>query len=119
MNTRNTIKQHQLSELEQYREYIQEYQGLMKIGDIFPVEAYWFRSAFPITRGYMNHEEVFLSATPGSMYGAWTVEYRANGDYYEIQRNEFSVRRVFVAPESRYKYRQDKAGYWHRKDMLS
>lgn len=105
------------------RDAIRKYQEIMRIGESMNVSGPNFRAAYdfhPLREsGYAVYEEVFLADSPGAMYGAWTVEYHAKLDYYEIQKNELGVRRVFVAPESRYKFRQDNAGYWHRKDMLS
>lgn len=94
------------------RRAIRAYQEYMRIGEVIHISGLNFRRAYPLRPGYKTHEEVFLNDSPGANYGAWTVEYKRVGDLYEIQRNELSHRRVFVAPEYRHKYLMNPEGFW-------
>lgn len=102
------------------RNYISAYMELMveqrRYGQSLPIQAEYFRDAYPIPKGFASHEEVFLSMAPGAAFGSWTVEYRKGGDYYDLQLNHIGPHRVFVSPDQRHKYYQDRAGFWHRKE---
>ena len=101
--------------MNEHRQAITAYMDIMKIGQSLPVRGVAFRAAYPRRAGYATHEEVFLDASPGANYGAWTVQYHRN-DVYEIQKNEFSHRRVFVSPEYRDRYVEDRDGFLVRRE---
>lgn len=97
--------------MNQHLQAITAYMDIMKIGKQLSVRGPAFREAYPRREGYATHEEVFLDASPGSNFGAWTVQYVPVHDAYVIQRNELGSRRVFASPEYRDRYIEDRDGY--------
>ncbi len=106
-----------ISEMRNYRGYVEEYMKLMKIGQSLPIEGRWFRCAYPAKSNY-SHHDVFLSDTPGARYGAFTLEYDKAHDHYIIHRNEFSNKLVYVEPPERSRYRRNREGFWERRIMI-